>query len=114
MNKKPVTKKSQEEIYRELQKSLKIPQQVQKPQSSNTQPNRQSRTQIISDRINAKKNSAFSGKFGKSTKEAGMKRRELEKSKKNEPEVVAEHHLMDDFDAKKAVIYSEIFKRPQF
>lgn len=97
-----------------MQKSLKIPKQAQRSHPSNTPANRQSKTQSISDSINHKKNSAFSGKFGKSTKEAGMKRKEIEKSKNKEPDVVADHHLMDDFDARKAVIYSEILKRPQF
>lgn len=114
MNKKPVTKKSQEEIYRELQKSLKLPTSSEKPITSDNTTLRQSRTQSISKSINDKKNSAFSGKFGKRTKEAGMRKKEMEKTQKSEPEIVVENHFMDDFDAKKAVIYSEIFKRPQF
>ena len=111
VNKRPIDSQSVEDIFKELKKSLQIPSEPEYAPTESKQTNYES-----------------SNKREKVVKEKMVLVREPSKIKKtnnnipsiSETEVgkqkivYEENEIAANFDARKAVIYSEILKRPQY
>lgn len=103
INKRPATKKSSDEIFRELQKSLNIPANSSKPVTAPVQQapvyKKEPRKKLVANMRHARP----------------IKSKLPRMERKIEPEVVPAASGYDlEFDPRKAVIFSEILKRPQY
>ncbi len=110
VNKRPIDSQSVEDIFKELKKSLQLPNEPDNT-TVNTSPTSyetgMKREKVVKEKMvlvrepsKIKKNSNF----------PSISETEVGKQK----EVIQENELATNFDARQAVIYSEILKRPQF
>ncbi len=101
--KKPVLTRTSEDIFRELQKSLKLPQEKVEP-TYKTTPKARHQSSMMLERAYQKPGNLLADRNK-------LKKHEEESITVNEEPTLGERL---DFDARKAVIYSELLKRPQY
>ncbi len=110
VNKRPTTTKSAEDIFNELKKAMNLnTPEVEKAPIEQNQPKTLNNKSTKSDNYN----DYFAQKAQKSTtNHTAIKQEKVETITEN----LANEQIVDveNFDYKKAVIYSEIFKRPQY
>jgi hypothetical protein len=110
VNKRPIDSQSVEDIFKELKKSLQLPNE---PENTpvNTSPTAyetgMKREKVVKEKMVLVREPS---KIKKTNNFPSISETEVGKQK----EVIQENELATNFDARQAVIYSEILKRPQF
>jgi hypothetical protein len=113
MNKRPVSSKTADDIFKELQKSLRLPG-FDSPQPKKPEP------RVPLKKVMSEKKPAYMTMQPRINKPI-IKRTEYKQDEKNRKAEAREKDLhvptmaeTMDFDPRKAVIFSEILKRPQY
>ncbi len=110
VNKRPIDSQSVEDIFKELKKSLQLPNE---PENTpiNTSPTSyetsMKREKVVKEKMILVREPS---KIKKTSNFPSISETEVGKQKN----VIQENEIAANFDARQAVIYSEILKRPQF
>jgi hypothetical protein len=110
VNKRPIDGQSVEDIFKELKKSLQLPNEPEYTPSETKQTNYEStnkREKVVKEKMVLVREPS---KIKKTSNFPSISETEVGKQKN----VIQENEIAANFDARQAVIYSEILKRPQY
>jgi hypothetical protein len=114
VNKKPIDSQSVEDIFRELKKSLQLPNEPEYTTNEPTPTTYETgmkREKVVKEKMILVRESSKIKKIKKTNNNIpSISETEVGKQKI----VYEENEIAANFDARKAVIYSEILKRPQY
>lgn len=110
VNKRPIDSQSVEDIFKELKKSLQLPNEPENTPVDTTPTSYESgmkREKVVKEKMVLVREPS---KIKKTSNFPSISETEVGKQKN----VFQENEIAANFDARQAVIYSEILKRPQF